>query len=172
MANVSRREFLRVSAAGAATGATLGGGSILGAGEAQAATGRASLEYPTMDVTKAGALQIGTPVAFNYPDESSPCTLLKTGTRVPGGVGPDGDIVAYSALCTHMGCQVFYDPEASTFKCPCHFSTFDPENAGQMICGQATENLPVIVLEHNAGDDSVRAVAIEGLIYGRQSNVL
>ena len=29
--------------------------------------------------------------------------------RVPAGVGPDGDIVAYSSLRTHMGCPVVYD---------------------------------------------------------------
>lgn len=172
MGNLSRREFLKTSAAGAATGAAIGGGAIFTAGEAKGATGRASLEYPAVAIAKAGDLQVGTPVDFAYPDNSSPCTLLKVGSRVPGGVGPDGDIVAYSALCTHMGCQVVYDKEASTLKCPCHFSTFDPENAGQMICGQATENLPVIVLDHDADDDTVRAMAIEGLIYGRQSNVL
>jgi arsenite oxidase small subunit len=49
---------------------------------------------------------------------------------------------------------------------------FDAEKAGQMICGQATENLPRVVLKYNAKDDAVTAVAIEGLLYGRQSNVL
>lgn len=172
MGNFSRRAFLKTSTAGAATGAAIGGGAIFGASDAQGATGRASLEYPALDITKAADLQVGTPVSFTYPDSASPCTLIKTGSRVPGGVGPDGDIVAYSTLCTHMGCPVSYDQEARTLKCPCHFSTFDPENAGQMICGQATENLPVIVLDHNADNDTVRAIAVEGLIYGRQSNVL
>ncbi len=171
MTQVSRRAFLKTSAVGA-TGASLGAGALLGSGAAQAAAGRASLDYPAVEIGKAADLQVGNPVTFTYPDDSSPCTLLKTGTPAPGGVGPDGDIVAYSALCTHMGCQVVYDKEAGTLKCPCHFSTFDPENAGQMICGQATENLPVIVLEHSASDDTIRAVAIDGLIYGRQSNVL
>ncbi len=41
-----------------------------------------------------------------------------------------------------------------------------------MICGQATENLPRIVLEIQRKDDTVTAVAIDGLIYGRQSNIL
>lgn len=172
MGNFSRREFLKTSAAGTATGAAIGGGAIFGASNAQGATGRALLEYPVIDITKAAGLQVGTPVAFTYPDSTSPCTLIKTGSRVPGGVGPNGDIVAYSSLCTHMGCPVVYDKEARTLKCPCHFSTFDPEHSGQMICGQATENLPMIVLDHSQEDDTVRAVAVEGLIYGRQSNVL
>jgi arsenite oxidase small subunit len=41
-----------------------------------------------------------------------------------------------------------------------------------MVCGQATENLPQIVLEYNARNDAVVAVGVEGLIYGRQSNML
>ena len=85
---------------------------------------------------------------------------MKIGSAVPGGVGPDADIVAYSSLCTHMGCPVVYDGGSATFRCPCHFSTFDAELSGQMICGQATENLPQIVLEHDVADDSVSAVAV------------
>ena len=38
-------------------------------------------------------------------------------------------------------------PAQKVFKCPCHFSMFDAEKGGQMICGQATENLPRIVLQ-------------------------
>ncbi len=37
---------------------------------------------------------------------------------------------------------------------------FDAEKAGQMICGQATENLPRIVLKYNDKDDAVTAVAV------------
>ncbi len=93
--------------------------------------------------------------------------------KVPGGVGPDGDIVAFSTLCTHMGCPVAYDSSAKTFKCPCHFSQFDPEIGGQMICGQATENLP----QRRCSSVTHRrlrspATGVEGLIYGRQANVL
>ena len=87
-----------------------------------------------------------------------------------GGVGPDGDVVAYSTLCTHMGCPITYDPQARSFKCPCHFSQFDPEIAGQMICGQATENLPQVTLRVGS-DGSIVATGVQGLIYGRQANV-
>jgi arsenite oxidase small subunit len=41
-----------------------------------------------------------------------------------------------------------------------------------MVIGQATENLPVIALEYSAKDGTVKAVAVEGLIYGRQANLL
>lgn len=166
--NVSRRMFFRTSGATAA-GVAIG---LPGAAQAaQAEAGRTTLPYPRKPVAMSAALKVNEPVAFNYPDESSPCALLKMGRRVPGGVGPDGDIVAYSTLCTHMGCPVAYDAQARSFKCGCHYSQFDPEMAGQMICGQATENLPQVTLAIGS-DGAVTATGVQGLIYGRQANVL
>ena len=167
----SRRTFLKLSGGAAASAGVM----VAGVGAAQAApadVGRATLPYPTNNIALAKNLKANTPVRFNYPDAASPCAVVKMGERVPGGVGPNGDIVAYSTLCTHMGCPVNYNADAREFKCPCHFSTFDPARAGQMICGQATSNLPQVVLEYNAKDDSIKAVAINGLIYGRQANLL
>ena len=168
---ISRRGFLKLSG-GMAAGAGI---MVAGVGAAQAAqgeVGRATLPYPAKTIAKAKNLKSNVPVSFQYPDAASPCVLVKMGSPVPGGVGPYQDIVAYSVLCTHMGCQVSYDTGTRAFKCPCHFSLFDAEKTGQMITGQATENLPQIMLEYNAKDDSVRAVAVNGLIYGRQSNIL
>ena len=168
---LSRRNFLKLSG-GAAAGA---GVAIAGVANAEAVTadlGHATLAYKPKTVAHAKGLQINTPVSFMFPDASSPCALIKMGQAVPGGVGADRDIVAFSTLCTHMGCPVSYDTQAKTFKCPCHFSLFDPEKGGQMVCGQATEDLPRIVLQYDAKTGAVTAVGVEGLIYGRQSNVL
>jgi arsenite oxidase small subunit len=71
-----------------------------------------------------------------------------------------------------MGCPVQYESGTKTFKCSCHFSMFDAEMGGQMVCGQATENLPRIKLGYDAKTDSVHATGVDGLIYGRQSNIL
>ncbi|MEJ2360232.1 MAG: arsenate reductase (azurin) small subunit [Gammaproteobacteria bacterium] len=171
MSDITRRNFLKLGGGVAAGTASLVSGNLFGA-EPAVTAGRTTLPYPRQLVGKAPALRPGTPVSFTYPDADSPCAIIKTGQPVPGGVGPDKDIVAYSTLCTHMGCPVSYDDKARTFKCPCHFSIFDPEMEGQMVDGQATENLPRIVLEYNDKDGSVTAVAVEGLIYGRQANVL
>ncbi len=94
------------------------------------------------------------------------------GAPVHGGVGPNKDIVAFSAMCTHMGCLVEYEEATKTLKCGCHFSIFDPENGGQMVCGQATEDLPRVMLNYDAATDTVSAIGMDGLIYGRQANVL
>lgn len=166
---VSRRMFFKVSGATAAAGASLGMPTTASAAQAEA--GRTTLPYPHKSISKLGALKVNEPLAFNYPDASSPCAMLKMGHPVPGGAGPDGDLVAYSTLCTHMGCPVAYDAQARSFKCGCHFSQFDPEMAGQMICGQATENLPQVTLAV-APDGSISATGVQGLIYGRQANVL
>ncbi len=170
MNKLSRRGFLKASGGGVAAGAAASVAAVAASPEARAAG--AVLPYESTVIGHAGTLKTGQPVSFAYPDAASPCTMVKIGRAVPGGAGPDGDIVAYSSLCTHMGCPVVYDRESSTFRCPCHYSTFDADLGGQMICGQATENLPRIVLRHDASDDSVSAVAVEGLIYGRVSNVL
>lgn len=168
---ISRRQFLK--ATGSATAAAgIGLGAATPAQGAAPDAGRTTLPYVPKNIGRVSQLKSNTPLAFTFPDASSPCALIKMGTAVPRGVGPDKDIVAYSTLCTHMGCPVNYDTRAKTFKCPCHFSIFDPEKAGQMVAGQATENLPAITLEYNPKDDSVTAVAVEGLIYGRQSNLL
>jgi len=171
MSDISRRNFLKLSGGIAAGATSLTTGNVFGA-EQPVEAGRTTLPYPRQVVGNARGLKPDALVSFTYPDEASPCALIKTGQPVPGGVGPEKDIVAYSTLCTHMGCPVNYDEKARTFKCPCHFSIFDPEMEGQMVDGQATENLPRIVLEYNDKDGTVTAVAVEGLIYGRQANLL
>lgn len=169
--SLSRRDFLKVTG-GAAAGLGASLSQPVPAGAATTDVGRATLPYAAKHIGRVGQLKEHTPMAFSYPDNSSPCALLKMGKPVAGGIGPNGDIVAFSTLCTHMGCPVSYDGSAKMFKCPCHFSTFDPEKSGQMIIGQATEDLPKIVLQYNTSNDTVTAVGVEGLIYGRQSNLL
>lgn len=169
---IGRRFFLKSGGAAAA----VAGGSVIPIHNANAAAPAAqattALPYPKKAVGKAGGMPVNQVVNFTYPDASSPCYAIRMGSAVPGGVGPNGDIVAYSAYCTHMGCPVAYDGSTRTFKCGCHFSIFDPENLGQMVTGQATEDLPRIKLEYDAKTDSVHAVGVDGLIYGRQSNIL
>jgi nitrite reductase/ring-hydroxylating ferredoxin subunit len=70
-----------------------------------------------------------------------------------GGVGPDGDIVAFSVLCPHKGWLLSYNGGDKSLNCPGHHSRFDCEAGGQQIWGHATHNLPQFALRvDDAGD--------------------
>ena len=70
-------------------------------GEAQAALSPALVNYPSAKLGNVQDLKVNEPKNITYPDEDSPGVLLKMGSRVEGGAGPDGDIVAFSTLCPH-----------------------------------------------------------------------
>jgi ubiquinol-cytochrome c reductase iron-sulfur subunit len=51
--------------------------------------------------------------------------------------------VAYSKICTHMGCPVaLYEQQTHHLLCPCHQSTFDLTQACKVIFGPAKRPLP------------------------------
>jgi Rieske Fe-S protein len=49
-------------------------------------------------------------------------------------------LFALSAICTHRRCKIKAEAD-STFYCPCHGSTFDPN--GRVTTGPAKRDLPV-----------------------------
>lgn len=52
-------------------------------------------------------------------------------------------IVAYSKICTHVGCPVaLYEQQTHHLLCPCHSSTFDVTNECAVIFGPAARPLP------------------------------
>jgi len=56
--------------------------------------------------------------------------------------GYDG-IVAYSKICTHVGCPVgLYEQQTHHLLCPCHQSTFDVTQDAKVIFGPAKRALP------------------------------
>ena len=52
-----------------------------------------------------------------------------------------GEIVAFSAICTHMGCTVA--PAGKKLHCPCHGSVYDAAT-GKVLHGPAPRPLPKI----------------------------
>ncbi|MFP4649263.1 MAG: arsenate reductase (azurin) small subunit [Halorhodospira sp.] len=171
---LDRRHFLKASG-GTAAGLAVAGCAVKA--EEQEAAGqqtelKATLPYPRAAIARASELEVDEPVEFTYPDDQSPCALLKTGRSIVGGVGPEKDIVAYSTFCPHMGMPLVYDAEAQTFKCFKHFSIFDPDLRGQQVCGQSTQSLPNVQLAYDEETDELSAVGLAGLIYGRASNIL
>jgi arsenite oxidase small subunit len=163
---LSRRDFIKASGTGVA-GVVAAKAIAPSSAAAQANTGESS--YPVVDVADLSDIEPETPIDFTYPDENSPAVLVRLPESALGGVGPDNSIVAYSILCTHKGCPVNYTAERKMFICPCHWSTFDPAKAGTLVIGQASEPLPQIELR--IVDGKVQAVGVNGLIYGRHTNI-
>ena len=54
-----------------------------------------------------------------------------------------GGILAYSKICTHVGCPIsLYEQQTHHVLCPCHQSTFDLANGAEVIFGPAARPLP------------------------------
>jgi ubiquinol-cytochrome c reductase iron-sulfur subunit len=59
----------------------------------------------------------------------------------------ENSIVAYSKICTHVGCPVaLYEQTTHHILCPCHQSTFDAANGANVIFGPAARALPQLPL--------------------------
>ncbi len=39
----------------------------------------------------------------------------------------EGDFIALSSICPHLGCRVHWESQNNRFFCPCHLGAFDPE---------------------------------------------
>ncbi len=118
---------------------------------------------------------------FNYPLLNEPNFLLNVAppagggggaTNVPGGVGSQKSIVAYSGICQHLGCPApalsYYPPgtcpqtpggRSFYLHCSCHGSTYDAANGAANLTGPAVLPLPQVILEVH-GDDTLWAVGM------------
>jgi ubiquinol-cytochrome c reductase iron-sulfur subunit len=66
---------------------------------------------------------------------------------------PDGDpgsfegILAYSKICTHVGCPIaLYEQSTHHLLCPCHQSTFDLADQGNVVFGPAARRMPQLAI--------------------------
>lgn len=121
---------------------------------------------------------------FYYPLRNEPNFLLNLApppggsggaTNVVGGVGPTGSIVAFSAICQHLGCPApaiaFYPPGTCSQKfngldfyihCSCHGSTYDVTKGAANLTGPAVLPLPQVTLVWDQTDDSISAIGVTG----------
>lgn len=167
LVDIGRRQFLRGAGFGMASAAA----AAVVSQPASAAPGQARVNYPSNRLANIADLTVDAPLDVSYPDADAPGVLLKLGTAVPGGVGPDGDIVGFSTICPHKGFPITYDASDRTFNCPGHYSRFDAERGGLQIFGHATQNLPQYMLRIDESGD-IHAEGVDELLYGRLSNVL
>jgi rieske iron-sulfur protein len=77
--------------------------------------------------------------------------LVRLAADLPTG------LVAYSAICTHLGCTVLPRlSEQGYIVCPCHASVFDPAADARVVSGPANRPLPSLPVEVSS-DGVVRA---------------
>lgn len=162
---LSRRRFLEVAGI---SGASLAMLSVPGYGAMLART----TPLPRQVVAKLADLKVDKPLTISFPDPESKCMLVKLGVPAGGGVGPDGDIVAFSLACSHMGMTLLGSYNAKhkgLGPCPSHLTRFDLTRYGIVISGHATESLPQLLLEVKNGE--IHATGVRGLIFGRNQNL-
>ena len=114
LVDVGRRQFLRGSAFAAAGMAT----AVALPTQAKAAPGLALVEYPSNKLANVADLKPNEPLDVGYPDADAPGVLLKLGTRVEGGAGPDGDIVGFSTICPAQGLSAQLQRRRSQLQLP------------------------------------------------------
>ena len=90
---------------------------------------------------KAGELTINTGKIFRFGNR--PGLLINT---------PQGELKAFSAVCTHLNCTVQYDEGASVIWCACHNGKYDLN--GQVISGPPPRPLEAYQVNVR-GDDVV-----------------
>lgn len=107
-------------------------------------------------------LQLGGPPVSAYPQEPR-SGIVRDGSRLNQVLlirldaaelteatrsrAPDG-IVAYSAICTHTGCDSWsWQSEDRMLKCPCHDSEFDAKDGARVNAGPAPRRLAALPLK-------------------------
>ncbi len=74
-----------------------------------------------------------------------------------------GNLVAYSAVCTHQGCLVEgYEKASQRLLCPCHQSEYDPGDGAKVTGGPAPNRLASLPLQAGSGG----TLAVAGTFHG------
>ena len=66
----------------------------------------------------------------------------RNGKKIAAYRDEAGALTLHSAVCTHMGCVVAWNPSEGTWDCPCHGSRFKVD--GQVLAGPAESPLPPV----------------------------
>jgi arsenite oxidase small subunit len=156
----SKREFLKAAAAISGVLAVAGIASVMKAIVIPSVPNQSQGSFPKVKVSSLTELSTGAVVLFNYPLDNEPNILVKLGVKASGGVGPDGDIVAFSQFCQHLGCVWGFVPQGKSPSvnpsfvaqgpvgyCPCHGSVYDLTEGAKVIGGPSPRPEPQVQLE-------------------------
>jgi len=111
------------------------------------------------EVIKVEDLALGGPQQLAYPMEPTG-SIVRDGSRLnqvllirldPAQLTPEAKansaegVVAYSAICTHQGCDVSqWKTDTNTLLCVCHGSEFDPKDRAKVTFGPAPRRLAML----------------------------
>ena len=151
----SRRRFLRwASGIGAGVMTLLVGVPSLAAFLTPGVR-RPAVKNWTKIVDDVSTLDVGVPVKVDFIEESADAWVPSRSLRTVWLYTEDGErFVAYSGVCTHLGCSYRFEAEANeyhaekdAFHCPCHHGIFDLKT-GRVLGGpppRPLDRLPVKV---------------------------
>lgn len=188
---MDRRSFIKVCGVSAAAIAAGTQAQLVYSGTAKDFA-RVKLVDANGQPLKASSLSQSEAYVFGYPYAGTPCFLISLPKAAPagaslkteageeysfaGGVGPNKNIVAYLAICTHQlahpekkGSVMGYNAghsetagRAAVITCCAHNSAFDPADGARVLTGMASQPLPAIRLEHDAATDELYATGMYG----------
>jgi len=127
--SLERRGVMRIAIIGGLSAAFAGAGKFF----TPKATQDSAAAATATKIVKLASLKVGATKNFVLAD-GAPAILFRTKTGV----------FAYSAICTHQGCTVAYDPAKKTMKCPCHGAEFDPLKSAKPVVGPAINPLGAV----------------------------
>jgi cytochrome b6-f complex iron-sulfur subunit len=131
MPNLSRRDFLKLSAQG-----LLGLSGILGLG--------GLIRFLSFEPDPPPPQQFDVGLSSNYPVGSR--TVLQNIPAIL--IHTENGFSALSLICPHLGCTVEAKPDE--FACPCHGSRYDQD--GKLLQGPATKGLQSLRVEITPDD--------------------
>jgi Rieske Fe-S protein len=131
-APVTRRDYLRILV-------TVSGGLLAGTAGVAAGLFRRHGAGTAAPTKVADRLAPGQATTFRYPGSDDRALAVRL---------PDGRLVAYSAVCTHLACAVLWRQEANELECPCHDGVFDPAT-GEVLAGPPPRPLPKVRLRED-----------------------
>lgn len=138
---VSRRGFLGLLAGALAlVGVALNVPPFLSVLFAQVRTGGKGA-FVTVGPTK--DLKTGVPTSLTLTDVEQDAYLRQSVVRSVWAVkSTSGDIVVYTPVCPHLGCQYSWDSASARFVCPCHTSIWTID--GKLISGPSPRDLDTL----------------------------
>ena len=137
--------------------------SVLAAGDVftyadSSAGGQPGQPFKAVDLALGGSVQL-----FPAGKADNEDNLVQV-VRIAPGDGVTG-VVAYSAICTHLGCAVNETLNSDhLILCPCHGSIYDPANHGAVRRGPADRALPGIALADGPNGTVVASGLFDGPI--------